>query len=251
MTANVTNTITINGFDMYYETYGSGEPLLILHGFSGSSAGLMELFQDFIPDYQLIIPDLRGHGRSTNPSQQYTFKQTADDIFALLNHLGISECKAAGFSGGGCTLLQTAYQYPEIIKAMAIVSATTHFPQQARDIMHQVNPNTKTPEEWEVMRKIHHYGDDQIRLIWEQASMLCDHEDDLNLTPDKLKNIRAKTLIVQGDRDPIYPIELTFEMYHAIPDAYLWILPNGGHGPVAGEAFKDFTTYLKKLILED
>jgi pimeloyl-ACP methyl ester carboxylesterase len=76
------NTLSINGFDMYYQIHGEGYPLLLLHGFTGSGTGLVKEFNQLSSNYQLIIPDLRGHGRSTNPSKKFTFRQVALDIFA-------------------------------------------------------------------------------------------------------------------------------------------------------------------------
>src|SRR5438067_2094013 len=93
------NTLSINDFDMYYEIHGKGFPLLFLHGFTGSGAALIQGFQHLSSNYQLIIPDLRGHGRSTNPSKKFTFKQAALDIFALLDYLHVPQCYAVGFSG--------------------------------------------------------------------------------------------------------------------------------------------------------
>jgi len=62
----------------------------------------------------------------------------------------------------------------------------------------------------------------------------------MSFTPPQLATIRARTLIVQGDRDPLYPVELSVEMARAIPDSSLWIVPNGGHGPVFGERWPEF-----------
>jgi pimeloyl-ACP methyl ester carboxylesterase len=242
------NTLSMNGFEMHYELHGEGSPLLILHGFTGSGAGLAELFKPLIATHQLIIPDLRGHGRSTNPSKQFTFRQAALDIFALLGHLNISKCKAVGFSGGGCVLLQMAYQQPERIKAMIIVSATPYFPQHAREIMKQFTVDTRQAEEWEAMRKLHFYGDEQIKMLWEQARNFSESYDDMNFTAEMLTQIQAKTLIVQGDRDPIYPIAQTMEMYEYIPNAYLWIIPNGGHVPITEDLIPEFVRYTKKFI---
>src|SRR3990167_7191378 len=118
------NIISINDFNMYYETHGQGDPLLILHGFTGSSAGLASLFSALTESHRLIIPDLRGHGQSTNPSKIFSFRQVALDIFALLDYLKIDKINAVGFSGGGCALLHMAIQQPQRIKSMAIVSAT-------------------------------------------------------------------------------------------------------------------------------
>jgi len=240
-------TISVNGIDMYYETCGEGKPLLILHGFTGSGAGLAELFNDLAKSHQLIIPDLRGHGRSTNPSKQFTFRQVAQDIFSLIEHLQITNCSAIGFSGGALALLQMAFQNPDKITSMALISAAPYFPQQAREIMRQVTVASKTKEDWEMMRKIHFHGDEQIKTLWEQAHHFADSYDDMNFTSEMLAQITAKTLIIQGDRDPIYPIELTVEMYKSIPNAYLWILPNSGHGPITVDILPEFLTKFNEL----
>ena len=83
-------------------------------------------------------------------------------------------------------------------------------------------------------------GDDQIRALWEWTRSLKDSYDDMNFTPAYLSVIRARTLIVQGDRDPLYPVEMAVEMYRAIPRSALWIVPNGGHGPIFLEAAAQF-----------
>lgn len=238
--------ISINGMDMHYEVYGEGKPLLLLHGFSGSGAGLADIFKDFIKTHQLIIPDLRGHGRSTNPSNEYNFHQTALDVFALLDHLKINNCSAVGFSGGGMTLLHMAHQQPDKISSMTMVSAAPYFPPSTREFMKQVTVESHTKEEWEAMRKIHIYGDEQITMIWKQANAFSENQD-MNFTSEKLSKIKAKTFIIQGDRDPIYPLEITIEMYKAIPNAYLWIIPNGGHG-ISTDVIPEFLNNLMKFM---
>src|SRR5271165_5555024 len=134
-----TATTRINDIEMFYETDGTGEPLLLLHGGGGchedwAFAGR----QEFMRDYTLILPDARGHGRSTNPQRTITRRQCAADVLALLDHLGIARCKAVGLSMGGNILLHMATMQPARIEAMVVVSATMHFPEQARAIMRQV-----------------------------------------------------------------------------------------------------------------
>lgn len=231
-------TAVINGMEMYYEVQGAGEPLIFLHGFSGCGSNWQSFVPDFVKEYQLIIPDLRGHGRSTNPSNEFTFRQSGHDVLALLDHLGVKTCKAIGLSGGAKTLLHVATQQPARLEAMVLVSATPYFPEPARAIMQQMTPDSHTEEEWKLMREWHKHGDEQIRALWTQAHNFKDSFDDLNFTPPKLATITAKTLIVHGDRDPFYPVSLALEMYQAIPHAYLWIIPNGGHGPI----FMDMTS---------
>ena len=77
------NIVSVNGIEMHYESYGAGEPLILLHGFFGSNKWWNFAVDDLSQHFKLIIPDLRGHGRSTNPLKQWTMAQSARDIFAL------------------------------------------------------------------------------------------------------------------------------------------------------------------------
>lgn len=233
-------TIPINGMEMYYEIHGAGEPLVLLHGGTGAGVNWGLIFKNAPAGYQLIIPDLRGHGRSTNPSGGFTFRQSALDVFAMLDHLGIEKFKAIGISLGAKTLLHVATQQPARLEAMVLVSATPYFPAQTRAIMRQVSPDNRTEAEWEQMRQWHKHGDEQIRALWTMANSFKDSYDDMNFTPPYLSTIAARTLIVHGDRDPLYPINMAVELYSAIPRSYLWVIPNGGHGPIFGKMVDQF-----------
>ncbi len=228
-------TAPINGMQMYHEIRGQGEPLVLLHGFTGSGVDWGFIFKEPPRGYQLLIPDLRGHGRSTNPSTEFTHRQSALDVFALLDYLKIDRFKAIGMSAGGNTLLHMATRQPTRVEGMVLVSATTYFPEQARAIMGQMTTEGRTDEEWQVMRQRHKHGDDQICALWKQGNAFKDSYDDMNFTPPYLSTITARTLIVHGDRDPFYPASIALEMYTAIPRSYLWIIPNGGHGPIFGD----------------
>jgi len=228
-----TETIHVNDFGMFVETDGSGEPLLLLHGGGGCHEDWQYAGrEEFIREYKLIVPDARGHGRSTNPARTITHRQCAIDMLAILDHLDIERCKAIGISMGGNILLHMATMQPERIETMAVVSATMYFPEQARAIMRQVRVEDQPAGEWEAMRKRHKLGDDQIKALWEWQRGMKDSYDDMNFTPPVLGKIQARTLIVYGDRDFLYPVEMAVEMYRAIPRAALWLVPNGGHGPV-------------------
>ena len=233
--SNSGETRSINGMQMYCELHGQGEPLVLLHGFTGAGSDWEPFMGNLVKQYQLVVPDLRGHGRSTNPSKEFTHRQSALDVFALLDHLGVERFKAIGMSAGGKTLLHMATQQPARVEAMVVVSATTYFPEQARSIMRQYTIDSRTDEEWRVMRRRHKHGDEQIRALWAQGNAFKDSYDDMNFTPPYLSTITAETLIVQGDRDPFYPNSIALEMHGAIPRSYLWIVPNGGHGPISGD----------------
>jgi pimeloyl-ACP methyl ester carboxylesterase len=233
-------TETLNGVQLYYELHGSGEPLILLHGFSGCSQDWAPLIAEWSKNFQLIIPDMRGHGRSSNPSATFRHKDSATDIFALLDHLGIGTFKGLGVSGGGNVLLHLATQQPQRVQAMVLVSATSYFPAQARTIMRQY-PNSLTEQDWETMRRRHPGGDAQIKALLDSTASFADSYDDMNFTLPYLSTIQARTLILQGDRDPLYPVEISVEMAKAIPRSSLWIVPNGGHGPIGGERWPEFT----------
>jgi pimeloyl-ACP methyl ester carboxylesterase len=233
-------TVAANDIEMYCETRGEGEPLVLLHGFSGLGRDWELIFKTPPTGYRLIVPDLRGHGRSTNPARVFTFRQAALDVLALLDALGIGSFKAIGVSGGAKTLLHVATQPPCRVEAMVLVSGAPYFPAQARRLMAQMAPENHTEEEWKFMRTRHPRGDEQIQALWEQCCAFKDSYDDMNFTVPYLSTIPARTLIVHGDRDPVYPVELAVEMYRAIPRSCLWVVPNRGHGPIFGESSQQF-----------
>ncbi len=238
---NTGNTVQVNGIELYFETQGSGEPLLLLHGGGGCHDDWAYAGRDeFLCEYTLITPDARGHGRSTNPAKTITHRQCALDTLALLDHLGINKCKAIGISMGGNILLHMATLQPHRVEAMVVVSATMYFPEQAHAIMRQVPVDNQPPKEWETMRKRHKHGDEQIKAIWEWSRGMADSHDDMNFTPPSLSRITASTLIVYGDRDFLYPIEMAIDMHHSIPRSALGVVPNGGHGPVFLDAAPQF-----------
>jgi pimeloyl-ACP methyl ester carboxylesterase len=129
-------TISVNGFEMHYQVRGNGEPLLLLHGGMGIGDDWRHVFPSDPSGYRVIVPDLRGHGRSTNPGGAFTFRQCAQDVLALLDGLGVKRIKAIGLSMGAKTLLHMGTVQPARIDEMVIVSATPRFPDALRSLPH-------------------------------------------------------------------------------------------------------------------
>jgi pimeloyl-ACP methyl ester carboxylesterase len=229
----------VNGIQLHYEIHGDGEPLLWLHGFMGCGSDWRYIFSEPPASYRLIAPDLRGHGASTNlsgnPSGSYSHRQCAQDILALLDHLGIASVKAIGVSGGGIILLHMAIAASSRVSAMVIVSAPPYFPAQARVFQKQFSEASLSDAELAAMRK-RHQQPGQLQHLFGVARAFADSYDDVNFTPPLLATIDAECLIVFGDRDPLYPVTVATELQTAIPRSYLWVVPNGGHGPVFGPA---------------
>ncbi len=230
----------VNGVDLHYDAAGEGEPLLWLHGLMGAGADWKYIFNEPPAGYRVIAPDLRGHGASTNPSGSFSFRQAAVYVLALLGHLELDQVKAIGLSGGGITMLHMATAEPAAIASMVIVSAPPYFPAQARAIQRQASESMFGKADLDLMRKRHVHGERQIQQLFAQSRAFAETWDDVNFTPPYLATIRADTLIVFGDRDPFYPVSLALELYAAIPRSYLWVVPNGGHGPVFGAAAPRF-----------
>ena len=210
----------LNGLRLFYRDSGKGHPLLLLHGFTGSGDDWQHVFAEPLPGFRIIAPDLRAHGQSTNPAGTFRFADVAADMFALLDQLGIDQIKAIGMSAGANTLLHMATQQPSRVESMIHVSGTPRFPDQARAIM-----RTMTAEQ---------------SPLWRYAHAFADDREDMNFNAATLAAITAKTLIVHGDRDPLYPVELALELYRSIAGSALWVVPNGGHGPIFAEQAAPF-----------
>jgi pimeloyl-ACP methyl ester carboxylesterase len=229
------HTVSVNGMEMYFETVGEGEPLLLLHG--GTQSGRM--FDPFVAklseSHRLIIPDLRGHGGSTNPGGEWSTRQFARDVLALLDHLKVERCKAIGASAGAMTLLHVATQEPERIEAMIVVGVGTYLPAECRAILAPTTADALPEAAWDALRARHKHGDEQIRALYAWVASLAGSYNDMTFTPPYLATIRARTLVVHGDRDYCFPASMAWDIYEAIPSAYLWVVPNGGHVPLGGE----------------
>src|SRR5213593_3138310 len=113
----------VNGINLYYETHGTGRPMILLHGGLGSG----EMFGPILPTlaerHQVIAVDLQGHGRTADVDRPIDTRLMADDIAALIDHLGLDKPDLVGYSLGGGVALQTAFKYPQKIRRLVAVSA--------------------------------------------------------------------------------------------------------------------------------
>lgn len=251
-TTTLGHSVQVNDIEMYYETCGAGSPLVLLHGFGGCAQSWHPFAASLSERYSLIIVDLRGHGHSTNPGNRFTHRQAANDVFALLDALGVAHFSAMGISSGGMTLLHMATSQPERIESMVLVSATPHFTDQARAVFLRASSFDNLPQEVQAMyRKCAARGDEQIRQLASQFNGFHNSYDDMNFTASSLSTVRARTLIVHGDRDRLFPIEIPVNLHRSIPGAALWIIPDGDHVPVYDPTVAFTSTALRFLAGED
>ncbi|HEX8791150.1 MAG TPA: alpha/beta fold hydrolase [Polyangiaceae bacterium] len=224
-----------DGAELHVEERGAGEPLLLLHGMMGTGDDWKHVFDRdaLASEFHVIAPDARGHGRSTNPGGEFSFARCGRDVLAILDAMGIDRVRAVGVSLGAKTLLHVATLAPDRVSAMILVSPTPRFTEATRALFREAAAAEHSAEEWERMRKIHVHGDDQIAALWALPGRFADDATgDMSFTRERLATITARTLLVSGDRDPFYPVELAVELYRGIPRASLWVVPNGMHGPI-------------------
>src|SRR3989441_11956655 len=114
----------VNGLNLYYETHGAGRPLILLHGGLMSNETFGPVLAQLAKRHQVIAPDLQGHGRTADIDRPIDVRLMADDIAALIDHLGLDKPDVVGYSLGGGVALHTAAKYPA--KARRLVAASAN-----------------------------------------------------------------------------------------------------------------------------
>jgi pimeloyl-ACP methyl ester carboxylesterase len=210
----------IRGFKMYCEVYGTGEPLLIIHGNGGSINNFIYQIPYFSTKYKVIIADSRSQGKSADTGDSLTYEMMADDYAALLDSLHIDSARIIGWSDGGINGLLLAMRHPKKVKKLAITGAnlvadTTAVPQEIWDMVRPALAGLTAKSQKTAQEK------NSFKLL----RLLCEQP---NIKASSLNSISCPTLVIGGDHDVIKE-EHTFLIYKNIPKAYLWILPASGH----------------------
>jgi len=211
--------VKTRGFNMYYETYGVGQPLLLIHGNGGSISNFMYQVPYFSKSYKVIVADSRAQGKSVDTGDSLSYEMMADDLSALLDALHLDSCYVIGWSDGGINGLLLAMRHPGKVKKLAVTGAnlwpdTTAVDPVAFEWALKYNESfeklTQTPE-IRNKRKVAHllsYGP--------------------HITTEQLKKIQCPALIIGGDHDIILP-KHTLLIAASIRRSYLWILPGSGN----------------------
>ena len=113
---------SVNGLNLYYEIHGAGEPLILLHGGVGAIQMFGEVLPSLAQNRQVVAVDLQAHGRTADIDRELRFELMANDVAALIKHLGIAKADVMGYSLGGGVALRTAIQHPEVVRKLVLVS---------------------------------------------------------------------------------------------------------------------------------
>lgn len=229
----------IRGIKIYCEIYGQGTPLLMIHGNGGSMAAFSKNVPFFAKKYQVILVDSRAHGKSVDPSDSLSFEQMADDFNALLETLHVAKTYVIGWSDGGINALLLAMRHPDKVIKLASTGAnltpdsTALLPSLWKDMVKQYNE--QKDKKWATAKE---------KNTWK--IFMLDYNQP-NIPAVALRAIKCPSLIICGDHDLI-PIEHTALIYHNIPKAYMWVVPNSGHGTLI-EHTEDFNRIVDDFFM--
>lgn len=234
----------VNGVRIYYEVYGNGDPLFLLHGYTQSSVAWREFINDYSKDFEVYLVDLRGHGKSDIFEEKFSVIESAKDILALIKFLNIEKISGIGVSFGGDVLLELSNLNPEILGSMIIVGANGDW--DANDFPEMLKPfNFNNIEDFQWIYEFHSGGENQIKKIIEQ---LANYK--IKLSEDEIKNIKAKTLLVLGDNDGQVSIESVVRLHKMLNNSNLWIVPNTSHFAHNGDNKSEFLRLSKTFFSE-
>ena len=211
--------VRTRGFDMYYETYGTGAPLLIIHGNGGSINNFVYQIPYFAKDYRVIVADSRAQGKSTDTRDSLSYEMMADDLNALLDSLRLDSCFVIGWSDGGINGLLLAMRHPDKVKKLAVTGANLW-------------PDTTAVDpfvyRWVLDFNAVLHKQEQTPEVKHQCKLVRLLLNEPHIATAQLRSVRCPTLVIGGDHDVILP-QHTMLIAQSIPQSYLWILPDSGH----------------------
>jgi pimeloyl-ACP methyl ester carboxylesterase len=212
------HTFTHDGVALYYETYGAGELLLVVHGNGGSIADLGAQIAHFSASYNVVAMDSRDQGRSGDSPGDLTYEQMSDDLAALLDHLDAGPAHVLGWSDGGIQALLLAIRHPDKVKSIIAMAANLNSTEKAfrSDVAEWLASYVEAIAGGETPKA---------RRELKVASIILEQP---SIALESLESIAAPALIMAGDRDLIRD-EHTVDIYHHIPNSQLAIFPNATH----------------------
>ena len=231
----------VNGLKMYYEVYGSGTPLVLLHGaFMTIRTNYGMMIPELSKTRQVIAVELQGHGHTADIDRPLSLEDMADDVSALLKYLKVESADILGYSLGGMVAWQMAIRHPESVKKLVIISAVYKYEgwsPETRDVFPKITPELFNGSPM----KIEYDSVAPDPKHWTQFvnKMKQFITTPYDFTADKIKNIKSPTLIITGDGDGVLP-EHAVEMFRLrngkymvdfgpIPDTQLAIFPGTSH----------------------
>ena len=244
---------------MYYEVHGQGRPLVLLHGAYMTVDAMGSILPGLAESRRVIVPEMQGHGRTADIDRPITYEGMADDVAALVGHLGIDEADAFGFSMDGGVALQLAIRHPHSVRRLVVASAS-FTSEGMQPELHEMIPSI-TPEM---------FAGSPIEAAYQELApnpedfpTLVEKLKRLDMTPfdwgaENIRGIEAPTMIVVGDAD-VVSLEHAVEMFRLLGGGamgdlsgfsrhQLAVLPGTAHFIPPGSGILDRAEWLLAMI---
>lgn len=222
----------INSVKLYYEITGDGEPLLLLHGGLGGSDHFSKIIPSLTGSFKVITVDRRGHGRSYDNGEPYTYAAMADETAAFLDHLQLDSVKILGFSDGGVVGYHLASTYPNKVRKLAAVGANFRVNGMTEETIDFMK-NRLTPEnlgevfpEIEIKYAATNPQPENFAAFVTRSHALWLH--DPYLTEEQMMAIQAPVLFIVGENDAVR-IEHVLFMRTLVEQSQVCVLPGATH----------------------
>ncbi|MDZ7693688.1 MAG: alpha/beta fold hydrolase [Balneolaceae bacterium] len=216
------DTIELNGLHTYFEVYGKGSPLFLLHGFTQSSQSWVPFINEYSNEHEIYLVDLMGHGKSSPFTEDVSIRAAAQNLKDLIEYLELDSINAIGYSYGGEILFQLALLEPDLIKSMIIIGSCGTW--EAKDFPEFVEYlSYKNIENLPWMRD-QQVSEDRMKNILDQIPNYS-----VTVSESELKSIKTRPLLVVGDNDHAVSLDCVIKAKTNMPNAFLWIVPNTEH----------------------
>lgn len=229
--ANKGKYAEVNGLKMYYEVRGTGKPLLLLHGAFGTVEGWGPVLPALEKSRQVIVVEMQSHGRTADIDRPLSVDQMADDVAAFIKKLDLKQVDVFGYSMGGMIGFRLAMKHPELIGKLAVLGSGTGSMKETYDaesykLFQAITPETfNFPEMKDPYTKVAPDPSKWGVLVTKIAKMVTTFP---GYPLSEVKTIKAPTLIMLGDREGL-KVEHAVDIYRAIPNAQLAIIPGADH----------------------
>lgn len=219
--------VQANDAKIYYEVYGKGQPIVLLHGgLFGSTVEFSDFIDEFKKEYQVIAISTRGHGKSGIGKKPLTLEQRANDAIAVINAVTKDSVIVLGFSDGGYSAYKLGAMFPERVKKMIVIGAG-----EVRPGLREFKFTAKQAIEMDKP-----FWEQQLKLMPEPNrvedvfTQVANCYNNVTVSKDLLSAIKCPVLVMAGDHDGGNPVERVVSAARFIPKHQISIIPNTGHG---------------------
>lgn len=222
--------VQLGEVDTYYEEDGSGDPLVLLHPGLADSRAFESNLPGLAKHFRVYRPDRRGHGRTPDVEGPITYEQMAQDTIAFLERVVGGPAYILGHSDGAVVALLVALRRPDLVRRLVFASAVFHHDGWA--------PGAIDLDEETTAFFVDHWGavapdgPEHFPVVADKLHRM--HSEEPTLTAADLVGYPGPALVMVGDEDDEIPIEHTLALRTGLPDAQLAVIPDGGHGMIAG-----------------